>query len=374
MKQLLLFLVLAILLISCSNHVQAPYEPNTPAEPNAPTVNESLCYLPIAEELGEIGNVYHASTSRFIDGEVILNYWPENPDNKELVFVAELVEYNSFDQDVVNYIQEKHPKNNALLHQHYDVTYKEGKTYVEYASYVDKKTGEVLVIEIRIANGSDILSYDGSWYALSCRFSNDMSVDIDLKSETPFRINPQVVDLSKVPDARVVYDCNTGEVKYEDEPSVSSGIPIVEAEETVTFIENLAGKLGELEESYEITKSEYDSKGSTVKVLIGNFRYKSLSDYLNGKAEKEPYNAGGQPFADQLWKDMTDSTYDNCYYVQICIFSNMPAKVDIRIIDQERYRTWWTTPKEDKDFWFAKSIDLNYGEIKDAYGVTYESF
>ena len=369
-KIVLLCLFFVIVFTSCNNDIQSPV-----VEVVAPVKKESRCYLPVAEELGDVCNVFRASASRFIDGEVVLNYRLENPENKDLVFVAELVEYNNFNQNVVNYILEKHSEYNAMFHQHYDVTFKADKTYVEYGSFIDNETGEVLVIEIRIANGSDILDYNGSYYAISCRFNKDMSRDLDLTTETPFKVNPQVVDLGKIPDAKVVYDCNTGEVNYSEDNKSGSPLPLIDMNEMRGFIDRLALSLGNLKEEYEIKESEFKRNDSIVNRVCATYRYGEIDNYLIEKANNTEYNAQSYNREEKMYSEIINEEYPNDFYVQIVLFSERPSVVDIRIMDQDLFRSYYNNPpQKGEEWWFAKSIDLTYGEVKDIFDVVCDSF
>ena len=210
---------------------------------------------------------------------------------------------------------EKHSEYNAMFHQHYEVTFKADKTYVEYGSFIDKETGEVLVIEIRIANGSDILAYSGSFYALSCRFNNDMSKDLNLKADTPFKIYPHIVDLSQVPDAKVVYDCNTGKINYYEDYKNGVPLPLIDVNEMRGFIEKIALSLGNKVEEYGIDESEFKKNDSTLNRVCATYRYSKINNYLIEKAEKTNYNAQYYSRVEEMNSEIQEEKYPKDYYI-----------------------------------------------------------
>ena len=73
--------------------------------------------------------------------------------------------------------------------------------------------------------------------------------------------------------------------------------------------------------------------------------------------------------------EIKNEEYPKDFYVQIVLFSERPSVIDIRIMDQDLIRSYLNDPpQKGEEWWFAKSIDLTYGEVKDIFGVAYDSF
>ena len=129
----------------------------------------SLMYVPILEE---------KTSARFFSGQKIDDFR-----GYQVIFDACIVEYNSIDPVYLEYV-ESLENNNALMHQNYEGFSKDTidpeKKYVEFASYYDVNTGEVLFHEIRIFFGNFMETYKKElWYAKSVLFSPDMQIDVD---------------------------------------------------------------------------------------------------------------------------------------------------------------------------------------------------
>lgn len=351
MKKIMLLCLLSVLVLTaCNNNL-----PTTPGGSNR-------SYLSLVNKLGDVNNVYHQNAvSRFFDGENIINYRPENPENKDLVFIAELVEYNSFNKAITNYIIEKHPNKDAYSHQSYkDVTYKEDKVYVEFSAYVDKKTGEVLVIEVRIVKGIDYLNFNGDWYANSCSFSKDMSTDLDLDSKTPFQFAPQFVDLNKIPSSTVTYNCANGTIT--DSSSTSSPAIKVDQQEIESFLERLSAAIGTKDKEYGI--NNYKDFTS------GKYLFASLNNSLIVKMEKTTLNAQNRSNTDLIRGDILSGQYPNDYFIEINVYLNKNS-VNFRIIDQDKFKYYieHRPNKNEEGYWYAKSFRLTFDEIENLFGV-----
>ena len=129
----------------------------------------SLMYVPILEE---------KTSARFFSGQKIDDFR-----GYQVIFDACIVEYNSIDPVYLEYV-ESLENNNALMHQNYEGFSKDTidpeKKYVEFASFYDVNTGEVLFHEIRIFFGNFMETYKNEfWYAKSVLFSPDMQIDVD---------------------------------------------------------------------------------------------------------------------------------------------------------------------------------------------------
>ena len=75
-----------------------------------------------------------------------------------------------------------------------------------------------------------------------------------------------------------------------------------------------------------------------------------------------------------MYSENINEEYPNDFYVQIVLFSERPSVVDTRIMDQDLYKSYYNPPQKGEEWMFAKSIDLTYGEVKDIFGVAYDSF
>ncbi len=175
---LVLAFFLVLMLVSC--------DPNSA---NSNSATGSSVHRSAIESIGDVSRifsanqsrstatVYEVSTSRFYTGQELTMY------GHEVVFEADIVEYNSIDQAILDYV-ESLESCNALMHQNYPL-FNSGeinpeKKYVEFASYIDKETNEAICHEIRVFFGNFMDTYNsGSYYAKAVTFSPDMTVDIN---------------------------------------------------------------------------------------------------------------------------------------------------------------------------------------------------
>ena len=173
---LVLLVVLASLFVSCDS------EPSGKA-------NEIKAHKEAFDALGDVSRVFsasgakeitvyfHADVERYVTGQELTTY------GHKVRFEADIVEYNSIDQRILDYVDTLE-STNALMHQNYPgFTTDEidpEKKYVEFATYTVIETGEVLFHEIRIFTGDYKNIYlSGNYYAKSVSFSPDLTVDID---------------------------------------------------------------------------------------------------------------------------------------------------------------------------------------------------
>lgn len=129
-------------------------------------------------KLGSVNKVFKANSlaARFFTGQIISNFM-----NHEVSFYGTLVEYNYLDDEILTYVDSL-PQHNALLHQGYqNVTYTPGKKYVEFSSYTDTTTKEIVAHEVRILNGDFMDTFEKSfWYAKSVLFDPTMEIDLNM--------------------------------------------------------------------------------------------------------------------------------------------------------------------------------------------------
>ena len=128
------------------------------------------------EEIGVVNQVFYSqNTARFFTDQIIKNLFGF----AEVKFYGELVEYNSVDKKILDYV-ESLESNNAAMHQSYqNMTYDASKKYVELSSYTDTSTNEIVAYEVRIFWGNFMETFrTEGWYAKSVTFTPDLKVDI----------------------------------------------------------------------------------------------------------------------------------------------------------------------------------------------------
>jgi len=128
--------------------------------------------------LGKVNKVYSAlNSARFYTGQII--------DGKR--FEGNIVEYNSLKQALLDYV-ESLESNNALMHQRYEsIVYDATKKYVEFSTYTDIETEEIVEVEVRIFFGNFLETYETDyWYAKSVRFNKDLTKDLNTNQPVSF--------------------------------------------------------------------------------------------------------------------------------------------------------------------------------------------
>lgn len=155
---------------------------NTGCNPNPGTYDAGFDQLIDDEilsaynKLGKVTKVFKAhSSARFYTGQIIENIFGYD----EVKFYGSLIEYDSLSSDILDYV-EKLPESNALMHQSYDnVTYAADKRYVEFSTYTDFKTNEIIAHEVRIFSGDFMDTYNTNfWYAKSILFDPTLEIDM----------------------------------------------------------------------------------------------------------------------------------------------------------------------------------------------------
>ena len=159
--------------------------------------------------LGDFDAVYDGYTNKFITGETLTNY---RKYDVPLVFIGQLVEYNSFTSEFADYVEENVEEENAKMHQSYPVRLDPNKKYVEFAAYVNKITGEVCEYEIRVFDGSRAPNKDG-YYAKSRHFNNTFTKDLKNNKDVDFGIPSTIekIPVELLPDCGITYDGKTKE-------------------------------------------------------------------------------------------------------------------------------------------------------------------
>lgn len=182
MKKLIflsIILVLGIFLSGCSQESPAlvnvpalPISPQLPETPSGNTDDNNELY----SKIGQVNKVYKAyNAARFFTGQEIQNIYG----CKKVVFSAVLVEYDSLDAVIVEYVSNL-PRANAAMHQWYEgVQFNPDETYVEFATYKDKEKDVIIAHEVRIFNGNFMDQFDGSCYAKAVTFDPTMTIDIN---------------------------------------------------------------------------------------------------------------------------------------------------------------------------------------------------
>lgn len=184
----LLTVVFLCLIVSCDSNsitTNTNYSSNT----NQPSISQAEAIA----KFGDVSRIYSASSSksiirvpaetdqpRFFTGQKISNF----RGYKLVEFEANLVEYNSIDPVILEYV-EALESNNALMHQNYPGFTSESiipeKKYVEFATYTDVETGNTLFHEVRVFYGDFMDQYHKNfWYAKSVLFSSDLTIDVNL--------------------------------------------------------------------------------------------------------------------------------------------------------------------------------------------------
>lgn len=207
-----LFGILAVLLtlvFFCSCAIEPEKEAVDDNE--EPSLKTSLSE--VYGSIGEVSNVYDGYRTRFFSGENILNFNGED----ELVFVAELVEYNFLTAGFVRYVEDITEVANAMPHQGYNITYREDRKYIEFCSYLEKSTGKIKFYEIRVFSG-DVFNKKGAYGAKTCLFNSSMTKDITNNKEANlgFVLGDMIVPSELIPESTVSYDSLTGLISDSD--------------------------------------------------------------------------------------------------------------------------------------------------------------
>ena len=357
-KALSWFVVVLMLLVLCS----------CAQEPEKKAVN-ATDLTPVIEKLGDVKQVYEKSSSRFVTGETILNY----KGNDSLVFIGNLVEYNSLTKVFADYVETITVKNNALAHQHYNVVYDKDKKYVEFCAYVNKTTGEVVEYEIRVFSGN-FINQSGDWYAKSCHFNNTMTRDITNKKDVDFgfALDVLVLDPDNLPTSEYTYNCKTGEVTTSDSGSddVEAAVPVYDptlAEE----VEAAAKRIGVIAEMYDDGKAVYETytnkRGVTKAFYVCMAEYSSVNDRFT-KLFDTSFNAEGLNAMNMIGhsgfggKDQVFNTGSS--YIEIIGYVNPKtgeiSEYDLRRIDPEAYKAYKNGKSTE---WFASSISIDVNKI-----------
>lgn len=169
MNKKLIFSVLSAVLfalVSCGS-------PSTTNPVTNPEVTNSEA---LYSKIGVVNKVYKASSAaRFFTGQRISNIFGCS----EVEFTGVLVEYDSLNEKVLDYVKNL-PKENAYIHQHYpDIVYNKDEVYVEFSTYTDTANNEIIAHEIRIFHGDFLDHFDGSSYAKAVLFDPTLTIDLD---------------------------------------------------------------------------------------------------------------------------------------------------------------------------------------------------
>ena len=250
---------------------------------------------PAIEKFGDVEQIYEKSASRFATGETVLNY----KGNDSLVFIANLVEYNSLTKVFADYVETITAEPNAAPHQGYMVTYDSRKKYVEFCAYVNKTTGEVVEYEIRVFNG-DFINKSGEWNAKSCDFNNTLTRDVTNNRDVDFgfALDVLVLDPDKLPTSELTYDCKTGEVTTSDSKSDDVVVEAAPAYDPAIAdeVEDAATRIGTIAKMYDDGKDVYvtftNDKGVATAYYICMVEYTSLNDKFT-KLFDDAYNEKG---------------------------------------------------------------------------------
>jgi hypothetical protein len=122
--------------------------------------------------LGDVNRIYSAVKPRYYTGQIIR----DNPffGGKSVKFEGNIVEYNSIKQEILDRVRSV-GANNALMHQYYEsIVWDDTKEYVEFSTYTNIETNEVVGIEVRIFWGNflEVLNTN-DWYAKTVMFNPD---------------------------------------------------------------------------------------------------------------------------------------------------------------------------------------------------------
>jgi len=171
-----LLLLTASIICGCDTPALVNPEDYNYVEFQDPTMNQEI--LAAYKKAGKVSRVFksRAESARFFTGQIIDNLFGHT----KVRFYGTLVEYDSLDESILSYVANL-PQANALMHQGYDnVDYKADKTYVEFSTYTDVETDEIVAHEIRIFEGNFIDTFHTDfWYAKSVLFDPTMEIDLD---------------------------------------------------------------------------------------------------------------------------------------------------------------------------------------------------
>lgn len=136
--------------------------------------------------LGEVSRIFGpGGTARYYSGQVINDWFGQGFD---VTFDGNLVEYESVRQSILDYV-EGLSSSNALMHQNYgNISYDSNMKYVEFSSYTDIASGDVVAYEIRIFYGDFWDTYNTDyWYAKSVLFNPSFTENLQTNDPLNFQ-------------------------------------------------------------------------------------------------------------------------------------------------------------------------------------------
>ncbi len=347
-KVSLCFLVFLVLICFCSCE-QGPKA----------TVKQTDSLDKSIECLGTVNKIYESSTSRFVTGETLLNYYK----GVDVVFIGKLVEYNDLTKSFADYVETITADKNALMHQHYNVSFDPDKKYVEFCAYVDKQTGVVQEYEIRVFDG-DFVYREGEWYAKSCYFNNTFTKDLSNNLDVDFGFEMDIVTLDpeSLPTSEYIYDYSTGKLVASPSTSENSSDGTapeyneVLADEVTTAVKKIGTVARVFDEGETVSFKVYGNRGyytCVVEYSAVNDKYTKLFDNVfakDGFNAMYRFNHRGFGGKNQIFNE--GSTY-------IEVIGEVDSKTgkicnyDLRRIDPETYKAGWENRKWD---WYATYI------------------
>ena len=262
-KKILLTVLSAVLFTVFAYSSPSSTKPNT----NPDVTNSDTIYSTI----GIVNKVYKASSvERLFTGDRIPDMFGCN----EVEYTCALVEYDSLNEEFLNYVN-KLPKEKAYLRQLYpDVVYNESEVYVEFLTYTNTATNEIITHDIRIFYGDFLNPFYDSFYAKCILFDPTLTIDLNWNKniKTGEYINYFSDDTSNGDSYEIYKSVNDFPAEFSKYGSISKVYAVVDSNNQITkrkmndrqyYITYYV----EYSSFYNVTKQYYDNR----KDLYTNF-------------------------------------------------------------------------------------------------------
>ena len=283
--------------------------------------------------LGDLDAVYDGYTNKLITGETLINYGEYDV---PLVFIEQLVEYNSFTSKFADYVEENVVEENAKMHQSYPVRLDPNKKYVEFCAYVNKITGEVCEYEIRVFDGSRAPNKDG-YYAKSRHFNNTFTKDLKNNNDVDFGIPSTIekIPVELLPDCGITYDGKTKETTnlYEEKQKPAD----------YDYLIKIVNRIGKVTRIWEQPEKNIITRNG-VKLFEVVVEYKNINPIISNQFDRKLQENGYKSDAECITSIFEESGYQprNGYtYVNVSGMLNKNDKIsvlDLRRINPDDYK------------------------------------
>ena len=307
--------------------------------------------------LGDFDAVYDGYTNKFITGETLTNY---RKYDVPLVFIGQLVEYNSFTSEFADYVEENVEEENAKMHQSYPVRLDPNKKYVEFAAYVNKITGEVCEYEIRVFDGSRAPNKDG-YYAKSRHFNNTFTKDLKNNNDVDFGIPSTIekIPVELLPDCGITYDGKTKETTnlYEEKQKPAD----------YDYLIKIVNRIGKVTRTWELPEKNIITNKKGTKFFNVVVEYKNINPIISNlfdcKLQENGYKSTTMCISPAIFEESGYQPRNGYTYVNVVGILNENDKIsvlELRRINPDDYKK---SAPEYKTM-YATAIGLRLDELE----------